>query len=338
MNGITSRILKINATHISPNSTSSTTKNNKNLNNSINNTKSTKQQQQITSFCVARDNPITKPVRNPHATQEPEPEVLSFQTKLTPQYEHDFNWLGVRINSKQKRCARFWSQIFNGISTSDNLDGFHEELHALSRYDIQFIALTETNVNTSNAYIRDNIEQITQSTLPASRISMSSNSTDNVNETRQYGGTLLVAHKMLASRVASCGRDEYGRFSWIQFFGKKHHVKVYTIYNPVPHHDSSKHDSAVWIQQRTILQKNGVDTNPNEHLLSTLLHVVDEDVSTNRRVMVFGDFKFNIFDGKINQRFEAHDLVTDTRSWFRGKSIIDGFWCTQLIRSNICAL
>ena len=291
---------------------------------------------------------MQKPIRNPYTSTTEKPEVTSFQHQLTPKNNTDFNWLGVRMKAKPSHIARFWSQNINGISTSNNLSGFNDELMALSRYDIQFLALTEINVNTSNAYIRDTIEHVTQVALPASRISMSSNLTDNNIDLRQYGGTLSVAHGMLASRVACCGRDTYGRFSWIQFFGKKYHLKVYTVYNPVPHQDSSKHDSAVWVQQRNILQKNGIETNPNEHLLSTLLDMIEDDISKNRQVMVLGDFNFNIFDESINNRFSVHGLVnpitdhidssTSARSFFRGRHIIDGLWCTQLIRSNIRAI
>lgn len=61
-----------------------------------------------------------------------------------------------------------------------------------------------------------------------------------------------------------------------------------------------------------------------------------------------GDFNTNIFNSKLNDRFAAHSLInavkdfvhteTTARSWFRGRHLIDGVWCTQSIRSNISSL
>lgn len=148
-------------------------------------------------------------------------EKLSYQHRLTAQQDNDFKWLGVKLYKKPQSVFRIWSQNLNGIDCSHNMSSFSESLQSLSQYEVQHFGFTETNVNASNVYFRDTLEHITQQVLPASWIAMSNTHTDNITEPRQFGGTLSLAHGPLAARVAKCGNDDYGRFSWIQFFGKK---------------------------------------------------------------------------------------------------------------------
>ena len=254
----------------------------------------------------------------------------------------------MKLYRKPPNAFRLWSQNLNGIDCSNNMAMFADCLYNLSTYEIQYLGFTETNVNTSNAFVRDTLEHVSQNILPASRITMSSTVTDNANDPRQYGGTLSIASGPLAARVASCDRDKYGRFSWIQLFGKKYHLRIYTVYNPVPHNDNSVHDSAVWVQQRTALLKDNIDVNPNEHLINTLTEMILDDIAKDRQVIVMGDMNQNIFDPKLNKIFEKcglHNIVgdyidedTSARSWFRGRRIIDGFWGTPFVRSNVMAL
>jgi len=349
MNGISNKISNISASHNLHISTSSTHSKKENRISSITDN-SSKKQQSINKFLESRPSAIPpKQPKNPYLSQQPhDDEKITFQHRLSPHQEKDFQWLGVKIYPKLNNVFRIWSQNLNGIDYSNNMAMFSECLHSLSGYEIQHFGFTETNLNTSNAYVRDTLEHLTQQVFPASRHSMSSTKTDQITEPRQFGGTLSLAVGPLAARVACCGSDAYGRFSWIQFFGKKYHLRIYTVYNPVPHTDSSKHDSAVWVQQRTALLQDNIIENPNEHLLQTLSDMIVDDVKQDRQVIVMGDMNCNIFDTKLNSIFEKCGLVnivstyidtaTTSRSWFRGRRIIDGFWGTPFVQSNVHAL
>ena len=304
-------------------------------------------QQQISTFCVPCDTYNPPAPRNPYVKPKDDTHV-SFQHNLTAHNSTDFIWVGTRIHIKPKHTIRLWSQNVNGIDHSNNIVSLSENLHSLARYDIQFFGFTETNLNMSNPYIRDTLAHVVQDSLPASRMIASSTKTDNTADYRQFGGTLSISGGSLSTRVAATGRDIYGRFTWTQYFGKKSHLKIYNVYSPVRHSDNSKHDSAVWVQQRLALQQDDIHVEPIEHLLQTLLTMVDDDLANNRQVLIMGDFNTNIFNSKLNDRFAAHSLInavkdfvhteTTARSWFRGRHLIDGVWCTQSIRSNISSL
>ena len=125
-------------------------------------------------------------------------------------------------------------------------------------------------------------------------------------------------------------------------------MRIYNVYNPVPHTGSPTHDSAVWVQQRTALLKDNIDDNPNDRLLSTLSAMITDDISNSRQVIVIGDMNCDIFDKKINDIFQKCGLVnlvqdfvdptTKARSWFRGRRIIDGAWGTPYVKNNVTAL
>ena len=114
------------------------------------------------------------------------------------------------------------------------------------------------------------------------------------------------------------------------------------------HSDNSNRDGAVWVQHRLALQSDNVHVKPTKHLFDTLMDMIEDDIKKERQVIVMGDFNIGIFDNVLNEKFSKVGLknvyegyVTnhdDARSWFRGKTIIDGAWCTPTVHSNICAV
>ena len=150
-----------------------------------------------------------------------EDDLVQFQYCLTSSHPTDQNWLGLKIHRKSKHVARLWSQNLNGIKRSNNFIHFAENLEASTTYEIDYFTFTETNLNSSNSYVRDSIEAIQYHVLPSSRHILTSTKGHNPDDPFRYGGTLSIAHGKLSSRVASVGQDRYGRFSWTQFFGKK---------------------------------------------------------------------------------------------------------------------
>ena len=149
-------------------------------------------------------------------------------------------------------------------------------------------------------------------------------------------------------RVASKGSDKYGRYNWIQFFGKNTHLKVYNIYRPVHHTDNSSGDGTVWCQHREILLKNNITIDPRQHILDSLLAEITEDQRMNRQVLILGDFNEDTFGNKLNDLFHRVGLTNiikkyisseeSARSYFRGKSVIDGCWASPQVAKHVNAV
>lgn len=75
------------------------------------------------------------------------------------------------------------------------------------------------------------------------------------------------------------GRDKYGRFTWCQFFGKKHHLKIYNIYRPCRQNDNSTGDQTVWQQHRQALRQDNILVEPQKQLLNSLSLNIKEDIA-----------------------------------------------------------
>ena len=132
------------------------------------------------------------------------------------------------------------------------------------------------------------------------------------------------------------------------FLEKKGHLRIYNVYNPVIHNDNTNRDGSVWVQHRIALKKDGIDVKPTQHLFDTLIGMIQDDIKQERQVIVLGDFNIGVFDSKINAMFSDVGLRNvyegyinkdaEARSWFRGRTVIDGAWCTQAVHSNIRAV
>ena len=211
----------------------------------------------------------------------------------------DHEWVGIRIYSKKPHVARIWSQNLNVIQRNDSFTSFAETLLSMNRYDVQYFAFSETNLNFTNAYIRDSLDATTQLVMSSSRMTISSVRTAHSSELHQCGGNMSISHGLLSARYASSGCDKYGRFHWQEFFGQKSQLKIYNIYNPVVHEDDTERDGAVWVQHRLALQKDGIDAKPMQHLFDTLVDMITEGIMKERQVIVLGDFNLSVFDTKM---------------------------------------
>lgn len=187
---------------------------------------STKKESMLSShFSITK--PSSTPVSSLSTPQPPSSEEgeliqpIQFQHRLSAYYSNDQLWLGIKIARKPKHTTRLWSHNINGIKRNNNFLQFAENLEALSQFELDFLALTETNLNSSNAYVRDSIDAIARTVLPASRHILSSTINHPTSEPFQFGGTLSISCGSLSPRLASMERDKYGRFTWTQFFGKK---------------------------------------------------------------------------------------------------------------------
>ena len=284
-------------------------------------------------------NPYPKPIKT---NDQP----ISIQTKIQHSFPTDDSWIGSPLCPPASYSARIWIQNINGINISNNFNHFTEQLQYTKRYEISAFCLTETKVNAHNPYVSENVEACIKLVYPDSESSLT-NSYLQSESIYQSGGVLCsTTIDPLAGRVASVGRDKYGRFSWIDFYGKSNFIRLYTVYRVNDNSDLSTGDTTAWADQRTLLTSKGIYDNPRKRIISDLLHQLKNDIQLNRNLIVCGDFNENVLSEKgTNQSFKSLGLInlfeslspTDQkiRTHTRGKSIIDGIWTTSGISKNI---
>ena len=157
----------------------------------------------------------------------------------------------------------------------------------------------------------------------------------------QYGGVLASVQNKLSQRYAGGGSDSMGRFNWMNFYGKNRFLRIYTVYRVCQGNDSSSGDDTAWTAQRTHLLEKNINCDPREHVVTTLLQSIEQDIKASRSIIVCADMNENIFShAGITTKLEDIGLINIFKSLgqlstpFRtctGKHAIDGIWVSKSI-------
>ena len=164
--------------------------------------------------------------RKPPTETIPPKSSKTKQTRLSFTFPNDFSWVGPRLKAPIKNSARIWSQNISNIQTSHNFSSFLETLHSLSPYHISFLSFNETRLNPQNPYVFESMQAVSEMAYPASKTILTNTKLKNNHSLKQHGGSFSLTHGDLNSRFASKGVDRFGRYHYMQFYGKKHHLRI----------------------------------------------------------------------------------------------------------------
>ena len=113
-------------------------------------------------------------------------------------------------------------------------------------------------MNTHNTYVYENIEAVTQTVFLESSSIIVSFYLQSESIHQRGGVYSAVTRDLLAGRVASTRKDKFGRFAWMDFYGKSNFLRIYTVYRVNDDSDTSTGDTTAWADQRTLLMMNGI--------------------------------------------------------------------------------
>ena len=306
--------------------------------------------QQPINFPIIRAKQRTNPYKKSSLQQE-KTSPISLQTRIQNHFPNDDIWIGSKICQLESSAARVWIQNVNGLQISDNFSIFTEQLQYLRKFEIGILCLSETCTNAHNPYVYENIEASTKLVYPESTSTLV-NTYLQSDSIHQRGGVYSATLRdPLAARVANNGKDPFGRFAWIDFYGKCNFLRIYTIYRVNDDTDQSTGDTTAWADQRTVLLLKGIKINPRKHIIQDLIHRIQQDHQLNRNVIICGDINENVLSPKgTNQKFKDIGLINPLETFIRcdqkirthnrGKTIIDGIWmshsiCQQVLRVGI---
>ena len=234
---------------------------------------------------------IPNPYESPKSTSVPNvenenvPYSRSIQATLSVKHELDTKWIGHQMRKPLPSHARIWIQNVHGLNISNNFNPYLEHLIFIKRYNIQFLALTETHLNPSNMYVRENIEASHKMIYPESHVVLTNTPTSNNDTTRQSGGILSSTQGRLSSRFAGSGQDPGGRFTWMDFYGKSIYLRIYTVYRVCNNSDKQAGDNQAWTLQREWLLQRGVQVNPRTQILRALQKSIRDDILKNGKFL-----------------------------------------------------
>ena len=291
-------------------------------------------------------NPYKNKCSSTSSTPSTDLAISSVQTKLSLTNQLDNKWIGHRLRSPLPSHARIWIQNVNGLNISHNFNPYLEHLEHMKRYNIHFLALTETHLNNQNIYIKDNLVASHKMIYPEGHVIITNTPTTDYDDTCQSGDILSSTQNRLSNRYAGGGSDLGGRYTWMDFYGKDIFLRIYTVYRVCNNSDNLAGDNQAWTLQREWLQRKGVHTNPRSQVLQDLKHAITVDITKQRQVLVVGDFNENVLGsrGEAVTCFQDLGLVNvlklnlfipeKSRSYSRGSSVIDGIWATPYIQQR----
>ncbi len=221
----------------------------------------------------------------------------------------------IRIKKKKNRVRILLANVNGiGIEAGGNKDA--SLLEFTNRFKIDVVGITEPNVHWGKTRQKDHFLERTSGWYESMRTSLAYNTHRNRARSKrsQAGGTITYARDAISHRCFSQGRDEsgLGRWSWLRFRGKQHSVtRVVTVYCPVKSHGPN----TVYSQHLEHLGKD-----PIIAFWEDLSAEIDKWQSAGDRLVVMGDWNYDVQSKEFIEWCEAHDLHNGLSSIYGTKS------------------
>ena len=286
-------------------------------------------------------NPYTNKLQPP--SQSPVSQSTSTQSRLIPENDPlDNSWIGEKIHSSP-RGFRFMLQNPNGIDTSHKLFEFGLLLENIKRYKIDMLLLPESNINSRNHTLTDQLSAASELHLHNPTI-CTNNTPGFPTSTYQPGGVTTIHHDTLTMRTSpETHHDPAGRWTCSVLNGRKRKIKIYCVYRVCPAHAPGP-TTAFSQQEQYFLTKNKV-VNPRHQVISDLVSQLEKDIAANVDIILTGDFNEKI-DGDTATLLSDIGLtnvlttfIDDPPHTYKyGKNCIDHVWVSNQILPTVTSV
>ena len=286
-------------------------------------------------------NPYTKSLQPPSSSHSSPP--ILHQPHLEPTDDPlDNSWIGERIHSSPKGF-RFLLQNPNGLNTNNKLIEFGLLLENIKRYKIDMLLLPESNINSHNHVLLDQMRSATELHLHSP--TFCTNNTPNFPpSTYQPGGVTTIHHDNLTTRTSpETFHDPVGRWTCSVFNGKVRKLKVYCLYRVCMASDPGP--TTAFSQQEQFFLDQDQIVNPRTKVISDLIEVLRSDITSGVDVLLAGDFN-EALDGTTASQLQDLGLsnVLETylescpRTYKYGSQCIDHIWVSNTILPTVTSV
>ena len=289
------------------------------------------------------------PIFNPYSGKLQQPsqphikQSTTSQTRIPPPDEPlDSCWIGERIHPSPKGF-RFLLQNPNGIDTSNKLLEFGLLLDNVKRYKIDMLLLPESNINSHNHVLIDQMRAATELHLHNPTF-CTANTPGFPTSNYQPGGVTTIHHDTLTVRTSpETHHDSAGRWTCSVFNGKKRKLKIYCLYRVCDSYDPGP--TTAYSQQEQFFLDKGHIVNPRERVIDDLLSILQKDIASNIDIILTGDFNESI-DGKTASTLQEIGLTNaismfvdlPPRTYKYGKNCIDHIWISTPLLPSITSI
>ena len=264
------------------------------------------------------------------------------QTFLSPvDNPDDAKWFGEKIHNSPNGF-RLLLQNPRGIDTSNKLVEFGLVLEQMKRYKIDMLLLPETNVNSSNHSLIDNMKASAQLHLHHAYLNIT-NTPDFPPSSYQPGGVATIHHNKLALRTAGTTYDKAGRWVCNSFHGRVRTLKIYCIYRVCDNKDGGP--TTAYSQQENFFLLQNQKVNPRSRVIDDLIGVLQSDIENNIDIILTGDFNERHNGNTATKLSElgltnilAEHIHNPPRTFKFGSHCIDQIWLSTTVASTVTSL
>ena len=257
--------------------------------------------------------------------------------------------IGHPLKEKQHSTFRIFGQNINGISHKHNFNKWNEILQSTVLHQIDFLCLTETNLEWRHPLVTHKIPTITKRFFNHSRL-LTNTSSIRFDRIYKPGGTASLINNEWTGRIIRCEVDPTGLGRWTTAImnGKRHRkiaiIGAYQVCKTSIHQCGL---TTCYSQQWHLLRARGVEfPDPRKAFWDDLTQHIQHLQESNHLIILIGDFNTSATDAHNNPLrllqeschlsdaiSHFHDCSHQT-SYARGATIIDYcFISTELLPS-----
>ena len=275
--------------------------------------------------------------RNTH--QQSKLATISTQT-------NENKWIGDdMIDIVSSNCTRFWLQNCRGLPTTKDKNRFQYNLYNMVKNNIHYYSLPEASINISNTETVSHIQQVHYNVVQSGIFTITNTPAFPHQHRRQPGGVASGFYGRLENQYAKTVKDKYGRWHYHEYYGKCNQLQVYNLYR-FNNYTSFCGDTTAWAQQQTCLIRDGINVNPRQHVIDTLVTEIENTFDSGIAVILLADLNEGPDDHeKTNNKLlniGLHNILQNRlgtqhmpNKHKRGTKAIDHVWLTANLLQTV---
>ena len=257
--------------------------------------------------------------------------------KLSDQNKQCNNPWGDLSSIPPLESFRFASNDINGISYNANCSDLQCICNRMDAIGADLVCLQETKLDTQKTKVRNTITSTVKHLWQRSDV-VTATSRIDTGSINKPGGTMLVSHSDMTSKITTRYNDPYGRWAAVSYscIGGKN-ITVVSCYQVCEKSDSdpTKGETTAYKQQQKMLRYANKSEDPRYHFKQDLKLFVTKLQEDNHYIILMGDFNDHMH--KNQESFSAcikelkladpmtqlHNLEEEVSTYSRGPNRVD---------------
>ena len=215
---------------------------------------------------------------------------------------------------KKQNRIRIVFQNINGLMIEDEaIDKRALVKEFINKYQVDFYALAEVNVNWSLVPRNDNLYSVTKEWYENTRVVTSHNTLIKTKKRYQPGGVAIISAGDVSLKVQKCTKDEryMGRWCSMPIDGKRgHRIRIVSVYVPtIPKSTIAPGCIKVYAQQKASLLHLKSTENVTDAFWKNFWMAIDKYLEDGDKLIICGDWNEDLYNLQFFEGFAKRNLI-----------------------------